>query len=190
MTVLGFTIYTFVSFKRRSIELGVLRALGLSVGQMAVFLIAEQLTLIATGALAGTGLGVLVSNLCLGTMNFGWHTSEEDSFRIMDRALELGINFFDTADVYGGAIEHGLTEEIIVNLQGDAPLTPPWFLDALVEGLEGDSQAALATPILRCDGRALAALKADRRNGRAAMPVTAKRAFSCSGFQPVTETMG
>ena len=57
--------------------------------------------------------GVLVSNLCLGTMNFGWHTSEEDSFAIMDRALELGINFFDTADVYGWAVEHGLTEEII-----------------------------------------------------------------------------
>jgi len=45
--------------------------------------------------------GALVSNLCLGTMNFGWVTSEEDSFKIMDRALELGINFFDTADVYG-----------------------------------------------------------------------------------------
>jgi len=57
--------------------------------------------------------GVLVSNICLGTMNFGWHTSEEDSFRIMDRALELGINFFDTADVYGWTVEHGLTEEII-----------------------------------------------------------------------------
>ena len=60
--------------------------------------------------------GVLVSNLCLGTMNFGWHTSEEDSFRIMDHALELGINFFDTADVYGGEYcmkEHGYTEEII-----------------------------------------------------------------------------
>jgi aryl-alcohol dehydrogenase-like predicted oxidoreductase len=57
--------------------------------------------------------GVLVSNLCLGTMNFGWHTSEADSFKIMDRALELGINFFDTADVYGGAVEHGFTEEIL-----------------------------------------------------------------------------
>jgi aryl-alcohol dehydrogenase-like predicted oxidoreductase len=57
--------------------------------------------------------GVLVSNLCLGTMNFGWHTSEEDSFKIMDRALDLGINFFDTADVYGWASEHGTTEEII-----------------------------------------------------------------------------
>ncbi len=59
------------------------------------------------------GHGVLVSNLCLGTMNFGWHTSEEDSFKIMDRALELGINFFDTADVYGWEVEHGHTEEII-----------------------------------------------------------------------------
>ena len=57
--------------------------------------------------------GVRVSNLCLGTMNFGWHTSEAESFRIMDRALELGINFFDTADVYGWAVEHGHTEEII-----------------------------------------------------------------------------
>ena len=57
--------------------------------------------------------GVLVSNLCLGTMNFGWHTSEDDAHAIMDRALELGINFFDTADVYGWTVEHGLTEEII-----------------------------------------------------------------------------
>lgn len=57
--------------------------------------------------------GVLVSNLCLGTMNFGTQTPEDESHRIMDRALELGINFFDTADVYGGQIEHGLTEEII-----------------------------------------------------------------------------
>ena len=57
--------------------------------------------------------GVMVSNLCLGTMNFGWHTSEEDSYAIMDRALEMGINFFDTADVYGWTEQHGTTEEII-----------------------------------------------------------------------------
>ncbi len=56
--------------------------------------------------------GVLVSNLCLGTMNFGNQTSEKESFAIMDRALELGINFFDTADVYGW-VPRGLTEEII-----------------------------------------------------------------------------
>ncbi len=57
--------------------------------------------------------GVLISNICLGTMNFGWHTSVEDSFAIMDRALEAGINFFDTADVYGWDKEHGYTEEIL-----------------------------------------------------------------------------
>jgi aryl-alcohol dehydrogenase-like predicted oxidoreductase len=59
--------------------------------------------------------GVLVSDLCLGTMNFGWHTSQDDSFAIMDRALELGINFFDTADVYGWSVVRGETERIVGN---------------------------------------------------------------------------
>src|SRR4029450_9354936 len=45
--------------------------------------------------------GLKVSRLCLGTMNFGPQTSEADSHRIMDRALEHGLNFFDTADGYG-----------------------------------------------------------------------------------------
>jgi len=53
--------------------------------------------------------GLLVSPLCLGTMNFGPQASESDSFSIMDTALDEGINFFDTADVYGG----GETEAII-----------------------------------------------------------------------------
>ncbi len=57
--------------------------------------------------------GMKVSKLCLGTMNFGPETSEEDSYAIMDRALELGINFFDTADVYGWKIGEGVTEQII-----------------------------------------------------------------------------
>lgn len=57
--------------------------------------------------------GLLVSRLCLGTMNFGPHTGEEDSHRIMDRALELGINFFDTANVYGWRKGEGWTEQII-----------------------------------------------------------------------------
>lgn len=57
--------------------------------------------------------GLSVSRLCLGTMNFGPQTSEADSFAIMDQALEQGINFFDTADVYGGKIGEGITEQII-----------------------------------------------------------------------------
>ncbi len=57
--------------------------------------------------------GLKVSRLCLGTMNFGPYTSEEDSYAIMDKALELGINFFDTANVYGWKLGEGVTEQII-----------------------------------------------------------------------------
>lgn len=57
--------------------------------------------------------GLKVSRLCLGTMNFGPQTTEADSFAIMDRALEHGINFFDTADVYGWKKGEGITEQII-----------------------------------------------------------------------------
>jgi aryl-alcohol dehydrogenase-like predicted oxidoreductase len=57
--------------------------------------------------------GLKVSRLCLGTMNFGPQTSEADSQRIMDRALEHGINFFDTADVYGWKRGEGWTEQIV-----------------------------------------------------------------------------
>ncbi|WP_433260154.1 aldo/keto reductase [Actinosynnema sp. CS-041913] len=57
--------------------------------------------------------GLSVSRLVLGTMNFGPETSEDDSHAIMDRAHGHGINFFDTADVYGGTKGRGVTEEII-----------------------------------------------------------------------------
>ncbi|MFH1571021.1 MAG: aldo/keto reductase [Gemmatimonadota bacterium] len=57
--------------------------------------------------------GLQVSRLCLGTMNFGRHTPEAESRAIMDRALDLGLNFFDTADGYGGVVGEGLTEQII-----------------------------------------------------------------------------
>lgn len=57
--------------------------------------------------------GLQVSRLCLGTMNFGPFTNEVDSFAIMDRALEMGINFFDTANVYGWKRGEGITEHIV-----------------------------------------------------------------------------
>src|SRR4051812_2263687 len=63
--------------------------------------------------------GLQISRLVLGTMNFGELTDEKESFRIMDRAIEAGINFFDTADVYGGPQSpdmekgYGISEEII-----------------------------------------------------------------------------
>ena len=57
--------------------------------------------------------GLKVSRLCLGTMNFGPKTTEEDSFAIMDKALAVGINFFDTANVYGWKMGEGVTEQIV-----------------------------------------------------------------------------
>ncbi|MFM9920426.1 aldo/keto reductase [Lacisediminihabitans sp. H27-G8] len=59
--------------------------------------------------------GLSVSRLCLGTMNFGPQTTESDSFAIMDSAQEYGINFFDTANVYGGELGRGTTETILGN---------------------------------------------------------------------------
>ena len=63
--------------------------------------------------------GLMVSRLCLGTMNFGDVTDKQTSFEIMDRSFELGINFIDTADVYGGPqrpdipLGYGISEEIV-----------------------------------------------------------------------------
>lgn len=60
----------------------------------------------------------------------------------------------------------GDTYDIVVNLQGDAPLTPAWFVEDLIKGLAADEGAQVATPVLRCDGQALNGLLADRRAGR------------------------
>lgn len=56
--------------------------------------------------------------------------------------------------------------DIVVNLQGDAPLTPAWFVEDLVAGLRADPMAEVATPVLRCDGRALNGFLDDRKAGR------------------------
>tara|TARA_R110002094_G_scaffold23251_4_gene35629 strand:+ start:1164 stop:1964 length:801 start_codon:yes stop_codon:yes gene_type:complete len=63
-------------------------------------------------------------------------------------------------DVLGGGYD------IVVNLQGDAPLTPHWFVEGLVEGLRAAPEAEIATPVLRCDGATLNSLLADRKDGR------------------------
>ena len=67
--------------------------------------------------------GLSVSRLCLGTMNFGMETEEADSFGIMDAAHEHGINYFDTANRYGGKTGPGGTESIIGR----------WFAKAAVD---------------------------------------------------------
>lgn len=63
LTVIGFLVYAVVAFQRRFIELGMLRAIGLSAGQMAAFLTGELAALIAIGVAMGTGLGVWASSL-------------------------------------------------------------------------------------------------------------------------------
>jgi NDP-hexose C3-ketoreductase / dTDP-4-oxo-2-deoxy-alpha-D-pentos-2-ene 2,3-reductase len=57
--------------------------------------------------------GLRVSRLCLGTMNFGPYASEAESHAMMDKALEIGVNFFDTANVYGWKTGEGVTEQIV-----------------------------------------------------------------------------
>ncbi len=57
--------------------------------------------------------GALISRMCLGTMNFGMVTDKEEAFKIMDVALDRGINFIDTSNSYGGYNTRGLSEKII-----------------------------------------------------------------------------
>lgn len=71
LTVLGFLLYALFSFRRRFIELGILRAIGLSSGQMTTFLAWELAFLILTGAIAGAGLGIWVSHLFIPYLQVG-----------------------------------------------------------------------------------------------------------------------
>lgn len=97
-----------------------------------------------------------------------------DDERIADAAKAFGADVLMTSDTCRNGTERcaealdllGDGVDMVVNLQGDAPLTPPWFLEALIDGLRADTQAAVATPILRCDSETLSALKADRAQGR------------------------
>ncbi len=97
-----------------------------------------------------------------------------DDSRIQDAATAFGAEVVMTSpDCQNGtercaeALQNlGGDFDIVVNLQGDAPLTPAWFIEDLVKGLAANPQAAVATPVLRADGRALNGFLADRRAGR------------------------
>jgi aryl-alcohol dehydrogenase-like predicted oxidoreductase len=65
--------------------------------------------------------GLQVSTLCLGTMNFGPRTEQAEAFRILDRAMDAGINFVDTANQYGGALGVGTTEMLLGAWLKDRP---------------------------------------------------------------------
>lgn len=97
-----------------------------------------------------------------------------DDDRIRDAAQGFGADVVMTSEDCQNGTERcaqahevlGGGFDIIVNLQGDAPLTPHWFVEDLVAGLRADPAAQVATPVLRCDGRALNGFLDDRRAGR------------------------
>jgi 3-deoxy-manno-octulosonate cytidylyltransferase (CMP-KDO synthetase) len=96
-----------------------------------------------------------------------------DDMRIADHAAGFGAEVVMTSSDCQNGTERCAEvaaklpgHEIVVNLQGDAPLTPAWFVEDLITGLRADAGADIATPVLRCDGRALNGFLADRRAGR------------------------
>lgn len=97
-----------------------------------------------------------------------------DDDRIADAAQGFGAEVVMTATACRNGTERcaealgnlGDEYEIIVNLQGDAPLTPAWFIEDLVADLRAHRDAQVATPVLRADGRALNGLLEDRKAGR------------------------
>ncbi|MEO3414622.1 manno-octulosonate cytidylyltransferase [Roseovarius sp. CAU 1744] len=97
-----------------------------------------------------------------------------DDDRIRAAAQAFGAEVVMTSESCGNGTERcaealenlGGGYDIVVNLQGDAPLTPHWFVEDLVAGLKNDPDAVVATPVLRCDGRALNGFLQDRAQGR------------------------
>lgn len=97
-----------------------------------------------------------------------------DDDRIRTHAEGFGAEVVMTSEACQNGTERcaeaqavlGWSHDIVVNLQGDAPLTPAWFVEDLIAGLGANPSADVATPVLRCDGRALNGFLEDRRNGR------------------------
>lgn len=97
-----------------------------------------------------------------------------DDDRIRDHAQGFGAEVVMTSPAARNGTERcaeavanmGIAPEIVVNLQGDAPLTPAWFIEGLVTGLRADPGADVATPVLQCTGAMRADLIEDRKQGR------------------------
>ncbi|QFS84824.1 3-deoxy-manno-octulosonate cytidylyltransferase [Roseivivax sp. THAF197b] len=97
-----------------------------------------------------------------------------DDDRIRDAATGFGAEVLMTSSAARNGTERcaeGLAQlgedpEIVVNLQGDAPLTPPWFLEALIARTQRDDAVRMATPVLRTEPQTLANFVTDRKDGR------------------------
>ena len=97
-----------------------------------------------------------------------------DDARIRQACEGFGAEVVMTSEACGNGTERcaeahaalGGGFEIVVNLQGDAPLTPPWFVEELIAAMKADPEAQMATPVLQCDAQTYAMFVEDRRNGR------------------------
>ncbi|MFE3838677.1 3-deoxy-manno-octulosonate cytidylyltransferase [Pseudogemmobacter sonorensis] len=103
----------------------------------------------------------------------GLYVATDDS-RIADEARRIGAEVIMTSESCRNGTERvaeavanaGLAPEIVVNLQGDAPLTPPGFVTALIRHMHARPEAGIATPVLRCDAESVRNFIADRAAGR------------------------
>jgi 3-deoxy-manno-octulosonate cytidylyltransferase (CMP-KDO synthetase) len=110
-------------------------------------------------AVAGTDIGIYVAT---------------DDGRIADEAARIGADVIMTSEACRNGTERvaeavaaaGITADIIVNLQGDAPLTPPHFITALIDAMRANPSLKMSTPMLRSDSETVANLIEDRRMGR------------------------
>jgi 3-deoxy-manno-octulosonate cytidylyltransferase (CMP-KDO synthetase) len=140
-----------------------------------------------------------------------------DDDRIAAAARDFGADVIMTSEACRNGTERcadaiaraGLSPDLVVNLQGDAPLTPPWFLSDLIRAMRTDPGLDAATPVLRCDRITLQHFVEDRRNGRVGgttavfdammnalyfskevIPFTGEKAFDTDAAVPVFHHVG
>ncbi|MDU8912141.1 manno-octulosonate cytidylyltransferase [Aestuariicoccus sp. MJ-SS9] len=97
-----------------------------------------------------------------------------DDDRIAAHARSFGASVIMTSNAARNGTERcaealenaGLDTDLVVNLQGDAPLTPPWFIEDLIAAMQADPSAQVATPVLRCDAQTYGHFTEDRKTGR------------------------
>ena len=97
-----------------------------------------------------------------------------DDDRIREAAEAFGAKVVMTAESCGNGTERladalktmDETADLYVNLQGDAPLTPAWFVEDLIREMKAHPEVQMATPVLRCDAQTYANFVEDRKNDR------------------------
>lgn len=100
------------------------------------------------------------------------HVATDDD-RIRDVALGFGASVVMTSSACengtmrcADALNKGISADLVINLQGDAPLTPPWFVETIIAHMQANPDTPVATPVVRCDHETFAHFIADRQSGR------------------------